>query len=79
MQNARKAANNANGKANANEKPNIPMSGPASLPPAAASTNSVPMMGPVHENDTNESVKAMKNIPTKPPLFSLAATLFTKP
>ena len=28
----------------------------------AASTSSVPMMGPVHENDTSTSVKAMKNM-----------------
>src|SRR3954468_12587678 len=47
-----KAANNPNGKANANAKPNMPQKGPPSPPPAAASTRSVPMIGPVQLNET---------------------------
>ena len=34
-------------------------------------------MGPVHENDTNTRVRAMKNTPTKPPLSALASLLLT--
>ena len=33
------------------------------------------MMGPVQEKDTNESVKAIKNIPTKPPLSETESAL----
>src|SRR5690554_7728041 len=46
-----KAANNPKGKANASEKPNIPTKG--AIPPRdAASTNNIPIMGPVHEKET---------------------------
>ena len=44
-------ANNIKGKAKANENPNIPTTG--AIPPLeAASTKSVPTIGPVHEKDT---------------------------
>ena len=44
-------ANNIKGNAKANEKPNIPTSG--AIPPfEAASTNKVPTIGPVQENET---------------------------
>ena len=56
-----KAANKPNGKASAKAKPNIPQNGPEIL--VAASTNSVPIIGPVQENETNTKVKAMKKIP----------------
>jgi hypothetical protein len=43
-------ANNINGKAKANENPNIPT---LVIPPLdAASTKRVPTIGPVHEKDT---------------------------
>src|SRR5690242_1269919 len=61
------AANNPNGSARANENPNIPQKGPEIPPPAAASTNNVPMIGPVQLKDTSARVKAIKKIPIKPP------------
>ena len=62
-----KAANNENGSAIAIENPNIPTIG--AIPPfEAASTNNVPTIGPVQENDTMAKAKAMKKIPIKPPL-----------
>ncbi len=63
-------ANNINGNAMANEKPNIPTIG--AIPPLEAdSTNKVPTIGPVQENDTTAKANAIKNIPTKPPLSAL--------
>ena len=47
-------------------KPNIPIAGATILPDVEASTNKKPMIGPVHENDTNESVKAIKKILINP-------------
>ena len=72
-----KAANNANGNAIANEKPNIPIIGPI-YPPVAASTNNVPTIGPVHENETNAKVNAIKKIPIKPPFPSASTDLFVQ-
>ncbi len=71
------AAKRAKGNAKARENPNMPTSGPTSLPPVAASTSNVPMMGPVQENETSESVKAMKKIPINPPLLETLSALFT--
>ena len=68
------AANNPNGSASAKEKPNIPTKGP--IPPmVAASTRSVPTIGPVQEKETKASVNAMKNIPIKPPLSDAESAL----
>ena len=67
-------ANNVNGMARAMAKPSMPMAGPRLLPWLAASTSSVPMMGPVHENDTMTSVKAMKNRLSRPVVRSAAAS-----
>ena len=53
-------ANNVNGKANANAKPNIPIAGATTLPVVETSTNKKPMIGPVQENDTNDKVNAIK-------------------
>jgi hypothetical protein len=41
----------------------------------AACTSNVPMMGPVHENDTKTSVNAMKKMLSKP--IELSALSFT--
>ena len=60
-------ANNINGKAIANEKPNIPMIG-ANPPFEADSTSKVPTIGPVQENETTAKANAIKKIPTIPPL-----------
>ena len=57
-----KQANRVNGMARASAKPNIPTAGEMKLDVAAASTNSVPIMGPVQLNDTRQRVNAMKNM-----------------
>ena len=75
-----KAANSANGKASAVENPSIPISGPTGIlpsitgpDPVAVSTSKVPITGPVQENETSASVKAIKNIPSIPPLSACAS------
>ena len=60
-------AKSENGRARAMAKPSIPTAG-ASKDLPAASTSSVPMMGPVQENETMTSVKAMSNMLRKPPV-----------
>ena len=65
-----KTANSAKGMASASAKPNIPMAGPTVLPCDAASTSSVPMIGPVHENDTSTNVKAIKKMLRMPDVVS---------
>ena len=71
-----KAANKANGSAKAKEKPNIPTNGP--IPPIVAdSTNNVPTIGPVQEKETKAKVKAIKNIPKKPPLLEAESAFVT--
>ena len=68
-------AKSINGKANANEKPNIPIIG--AIPPLdAASTSNVPTIGPVHEKDTIARANAINKIPTIPPLSAWLSTLF---
>ncbi|MNQ96142.1 hypothetical protein D3C85_1117340 [compost metagenome] len=62
-----KAANKANGSAMARENPSIPIMG-ANPPLEAACTSKVPTIGPVHEKDTIARAKAIKKIPTSPPL-----------
>jgi hypothetical protein len=59
-------ANNVNGKAKANAKPNIPTAGATTLPVVDTSTNKNPMIGPVQENDTNDKVNAIKKMLNKP-------------
>ena len=67
-------ANNINGKANALENPSIPTIG--AIPPfEAASTNKVPIIGPVQENETIAKAKAINSIPTIPPLSACLSTL----
>jgi len=60
-------ASKVNGKANANENPNIPTAGMMILP-VDASTNIPPTKGAVQENETNTNVKAIKKAPIIPPL-----------
>ena len=70
-------AKSIKGKANANEKPNIPTTG--AIPPLeAASTKRVPTMGPVQENETIAKAKAMNKIPIIPPLSACLSTLFAQ-
>src|SRR5690606_2232799 len=65
------AAKRVKGKANASPNPPIPrvswVAPPSELREPA---NSEPNMGPVQENETRASVKAMKNIPINPPIPS---------
>ncbi|MNL15153.1 hypothetical protein D3C87_1361240 [compost metagenome] len=70
-------ANKPKGIANAMENPSIPMAGPNRSPFDAASTNKVPIIGPVHEKETKERLKAIKKRPTNPPLSDLASILLT--
>ena len=44
----------------------------------ADSTNKVPTIGPVQENDTNANVKAIKKIPINPPLLDTVSDLFNQ-
>src|SRR5574344_354366 len=65
-----KRANSVKGRANAMAKPSMPMVGATMLPVVDTSTSRKPMMGPVHENDTSVSVKAIKKILSRPLVFS---------
>src|SRR5690606_37037275 len=72
-----KKANKPNGKAIADEKPNILIIG--AIPPlVAASNKAVPAIGNVHEKDTTAKAKAIKKIPATPPLLAPLSTLFTQ-
>src|SRR5210317_894922 len=73
-----KAANKVNGIASARAKPNIPTAGPSKDPPEAALTSNEPMIGPVQEKLTKLKVKAMKKMPTIPPLLDASSALFTQ-
>src|SRR5690606_17389948 len=63
-------ANNVNGKASANPKPDIP-SDNCIAPPSDVKElpNKVPKIGPVHENETIAKVNAIKKMPTIPPIL----------
>ena len=60
-------ANSEKGNAKATAKPNMPSVGANSDLPAA-STNSVPIIGPVQEKETMTSVKAINKILRNPPV-----------
>ena len=47
----------------------MPTAGPVRLPKVTASTNKVPIIGPVQENDTNANVNAMKKMLINPVVF----------
>ena len=51
-------------------KPAIPIAGPEIFPIVAASTNNVPIKGPVHEKDTRARVNAIKKILITPVVCS---------
>src|SRR5690606_1783121 len=71
-----KRANRVNGKASASPKPPIPMVN-CQAPPLVDKdpASSEPKIGPVQENDTNASVRAMKKIPASPPRLDLLSAL----
>src|SRR5690606_29788613 len=73
-----KKAKSTKGIARAMENPSMPIAGPSRSPLEAASTSSVPMIGPVQEKDTNARLNAMKNNPNNPPLSDCASILLTK-
>ena len=75
-ENKRVVSEQAPPSAKAKEKPNIPTNGP--IPPIVAdSTNNVPTIGPVQEKETKAKVKAIKNIPKKPPLLEAESAFVT--
>ena len=69
-------AKSVNGMASAMAKPNMPMVGPRMEPCVDTATRRNPMMGPVHENDTNASVKAMRKMESSPVVLSDLASTF---
>ncbi|MPN02395.1 hypothetical protein SDC9_149611 [bioreactor metagenome] len=70
-----KMAKSTKGMARAMANPSMPMAGPRMLPDTAASTNSVPMMGPVQENETSTRVKAMKKMLSAPDVLSAFSSI----
>jgi hypothetical protein len=71
-----KKAKKVNGMASATAKPSIPMAGANNEPVAETSTSKVPMIGPVHENDTNTKVKAINKMLRNPAVESAFASSF---
>ena len=63
-------ANSVNGNAKAMAKPNIPIAGAITLPVVDTCTSKNPMIGPVHEKDTSDKVKAIRKILSNPVVFS---------
>ena len=68
-------ANRQNGMARASEKPNMPIAGPKRSPVLTASTRSVPIIGPVQENETSTRVNAMKKILRRPVVLSTVESI----
>ena len=63
-------ANNVNGSARAKPKPPIPMLNCIALASdAIVLPNKPPKIGPVQEKETIAKVKAIKKMPTKPPIL----------
>ena len=50
--------------------PNIPMAGATTLPVVETCTNRKPIIGPVQEKETKESVNAIRKMLIKPPVDS---------
>ena len=63
-------ANSVNGNAKAIAKPSIPIAGAITLPVVDTCTSKKPIIGPVQEKDTSESVNAIRKILSKPPVAS---------
>ncbi len=62
--------------ASATAKPNMPIAGAKIEPVLDTSTNKVPIIGPVHENDTNAKTKAIKRMLSMPDVDSALASNF---
>ena len=70
-------ANRVNGKASAMANPSIPIAGATTLPVVDTCTSKKPIIGPVQEKETNESVKAIRKILSNPVVDSaLLSTAF---
>ena len=70
-------AKSVNGNAKAMANPNIPIAGATTLPVVDTWTSKKPIIGPVQEKDTNESVKAIRKILSNPVVDSaLLSTAF---
>ena len=65
-----KSANKVNGRASAMANPNIPMAGATILSEVDTSTSKKPIIGPVQEKETNDSVKAIRKILNNPVVCS---------
>lgn len=65
-----KKAKMEKGRARPRAKPPMPTAGPTMEPLEAASTRSVPIMGPVHEKETRTRVNAMKKMLSTPEVDS---------
>ena len=63
-------ANSVNGNAKAIAKPSIPIAGATTLPVVDTCTSKKPIIGPVQEKDTSESVNAIRKILSNPPVAS---------
>ena len=63
-----KNANKENGIARPTPKPIIPIMGASPTPCMLVCPSKVPTIGPVQENETITSVKAIKKMPSNPPL-----------
>ena len=59
-------AKRVNGNAKAMANPSIPIAGATILPVVETCTNKNPIIGPVQEKDTNESVNAIRKILSNP-------------
>ena len=59
-------ANSVNGNAKAIANPSIPIAGATTLPVVDTCTSKKPIIGPVQEKDTSESVNAIRKILSKP-------------
>ena len=71
-----KKAKRVNGSAKATEKASIVTIGLQNSP-AVDLISTEPTMGPVHENDTSTSVRAMKKMPARPLESALESVLLT--
>ena len=69
-------AKSVKGSAKVIEKTSIVRIG-AQKSPAVAPMIAEPTIGPVHENDTSTSVRAMKKTPSRPPRSALRSLLLT--
>ena len=72
-------AKRVNGKARAKANANMPTAGANQLPVVVVCTSSMPMIGPVQENDTNTNVKAIRKMLTRPLVCdAFVSTLFAQ-